>query len=135
MSRILSLLFVGALVPTVCSAEFMAIGPYEAEVCTGFVIKKCSLQRIDAIKKNGEFFEIKKHWNSVNSYEPEKSQSQGRCTMLFSENTVPFFDAKPDFYRYGKNGTGKAAVKRPLHCLVGQRSGTNHYRLMHLNVT
>ena len=80
-----------------CMAEYVAIGPYEGEVCSGFVINKCSLERLDAVKRDGKFYKINKVWNGVDDYKG------GRCVISFSAGEFGFLDSTPDFYQYDEN--------------------------------
>ena len=88
-----------------CFAEYVAIGPFEGEVCKGFVIEFCSFKTLDAIERDGEFYEIKKVWEKVDSFVKGKSESIGRCYLnLNTGGAFGFLNFKPKFYRYNSEG-------------------------------
>lgn len=78
-------------------AEYVAIGPYEGEVCSGFVVEKCSLEIIDTVKRDGQFYEINKAWNNVDDYK------DGRCWISFSKGAFGLADMPPEFYQYDES--------------------------------
>lgn len=92
-----------AFYASTCLADYVATGPYEGEVCAGIVIKKCSLERLDAIRKEGKFYEINKIWKSVDDYK------NGRCWISFGKGSFGFLDGPPEFYQYDENN-----VPRPV---------------------
>lgn len=91
------LLVIAILSPSICIAEYIATGVYEGEVCSGFVIKVCKLERLDAVKRGGQFYHINKVWDKVDSYR------DGRCWIRFGKGSLGILDRAPDFYQYDKN--------------------------------
>lgn len=98
-----TLAIASAFISSTCMADYIASGPYEGEVCAGFVIKKCSLERLDAVKREGKFYEINKSWNNVDDYR------DGRCWISFGKGAFGFLDGPPEFYQYDEN-----KVLRPI---------------------
>ena len=80
-----------------CIADYVATGPYEAEVCSGFIVEKCSLEKLDAVKRNGQFYEINTDWNEVDDYK------DGRCWISVGKGAFGFADKPPEFYQYDEN--------------------------------
>lgn len=88
-----------------CFAEYEAIGPFEGDVCKGVIIKICSLVTLDAIEKDGKFYEIHKVWENVDDFKTEGSNNTGRCFLrLKSGGALSFIKNKPKFYRYNSSG-------------------------------
>jgi hypothetical protein len=84
-----------------CLAEYFAIGPFEGEVCKGFVVEVCSLETLDAIERDGKFYEINKVWEKVDSFKKGKSENIGRCYLrLNNGGAFNFLNSKPNFYQY-----------------------------------
>ena len=57
-------------------AEYAVIGMHEATVCTGWGIKVCSTETIDAVAKGDTVYTLKTLYTDVDEY------SNGRCTMI-----------------------------------------------------
>lgn len=86
-------------------AEYVAIGPFEGEVCKGFVIEVCSLETLDAVERDGKFYEINKVWEKVDSFKKGKSENIGRCYLrLNTGGAFGFLNFKPNFYQYNSAG-------------------------------
>ena len=100
----ISLWIISVFLPSMCMAEYIATGVYEGEVCSGFVIKTCKLERLDAVKRDGKFYNINKVWDKVDEYR------DGRCWIRFGKGAVGFLDSAPDFYQYDKNGELRKVV-------------------------
>ena len=100
--KILIVILAIVFLPSMCMAEYIATGVYEGEVCSGFVIEVCGLERLDAVKRDGKFYKINKVWDNVDYYE------NGRCVIRFGKGMLgvlnDVFDGPPDFYQYDKNG-------------------------------
>lgn len=88
-----------SLIASPCMAEYVATGAYKGEVCTGFIVKTCSLEKLDAVEKDGTFYNINMVWKSVDSYK------NGMCWIRFGKGTLGLFDSPPNFYQYDENGT------------------------------
>ena len=85
---------------TITLARYVATGPYEGEVCKGFIIEACSYERLDAIKKDGQLYNISQSWDKVDEY------SNGRCWFFFRQGaTGKFLNRPPEFYQ--KNDSGE----------------------------
>lgn len=80
----ISLWIISVFLPSMCMAEYIATGVYEGEVCSGFVIETCKLERLDAVKRDGKFYNINKVWDRVDEYR------DGRCWIRFGKGRLVF---------------------------------------------
>lgn len=97
-------LFLILIETSTCIADYIAIGPFEGDVCTGFVVKFCSPVKLDAVKKGGRFYEIKKVWDKVDDYKEGPIEGEGRCWIRSGSGAFGFLNSAPDFYHYDKTG-------------------------------
>lgn len=80
-------------------AAYEATGPFQANVCKGFVIEYCGPTNIDAIEKDGKFYAMRQKWDKVDEFE------NGRCVVRVNEaSPVWFYSTKPNFYSYNEKG-------------------------------
>ena len=63
-----SFLFSLALLTTTVSAEYVRIGPMNATVCNGVVIKSCEQRVVSAVEQGGSLFEPAGSFGSVDSH-------------------------------------------------------------------
>jgi len=108
MTRLIVALLLLLFSPIYSKAEYVATGPFEIYVCRGFVIKSCGREVIDAIKRDGKFYALKKVWEQVDEYGKFTKSIDGKngiCTLRVHERSpVWFFSTKPDFYAYDESG-------------------------------
>lgn len=100
------LIAISFLVSPLAAADFVAVGPIQGNVCTGFVIEACSLQEVHAIKEDGKLFSIGRRYPEVSNYDAGK----GRCWIQTKSVGAGFGSAgvnaamQPDFY--GRDSSG-----------------------------
>ncbi|GAB6194169.1 hypothetical protein [Desulfocastanea catecholica] len=93
-------LLVGMVIfPSKVFAQYEATGPFQANSCKGFVIEICGPTNLDAVEKDGKYYEMKKTWDKVDDYR------NGECLLRVNESSaVWFYSTKPNFYHYNEKG-------------------------------
>lgn len=64
-----------AILPGVALADFIAVGPIEGQICSGFIIESCHFEEITAVKDDGQLYTINRRYPEVSTHD----QSKGRC--------------------------------------------------------
>lgn len=91
-------------------ADYIATSEFTGTVCTGIGVEICSKVKIVAIGKNGELYEIKKTWKSVDEHNANtchiktKFDKAGPFSGLISSYKFP------DFYTYKNNEYEKVSI-------------------------
>lgn len=78
MIRMIGVLF--AILSTPSLADYYAIGEISGTECSGFIIKSCEKNIINAVEKDGNLYEITKKFSNVDRY------SNGKCTIKTKNN-------------------------------------------------
>ena len=79
-------------------ADYIVTGQIDGNVCKFGIV--CSHQRLDAVKKDGEFYTINKRYSSVDEYK------NGRCWIYTKSNFfINLF--KQGFYQEQSDGSYK----------------------------
>ncbi len=100
----LLVLLTSALFSVNSFAIYCATGDIEAHECSGFIIKSCGFTRVDAIEKDGKYYEPARCYKDVNNY----SASKERCWITTKSTGLGFintvFDSvvMPTFYHIDK---------------------------------
>ena len=70
------------------NAEYIAIGDIEGNVCKGFVIEICGLERIDAEKgPDGKLYPIQSRYKDIGKFLPyEQGGNTGYCVIYDTKN-------------------------------------------------
>lgn len=97
---IASVLFLMGMYPSIVFSDYFAVGPFKGWVCRGFGIELCSYKKLDAVKKGGKFFEIKRSWKDVDEYKPGRGSTPGHCVLRVKEGIYSYLTGKQKFYRY-----------------------------------
>ncbi len=64
-----------ALASTNATAEYLATGPIEGNVCWGIGIEICSMKKLDAVKgKDGRLYTISDRFEAVTEYKQDKER-------------------------------------------------------------
>ncbi|MCC8985486.1 MAG: hypothetical protein LM513_02745 [Nitrospira sp.] len=95
-----SILILIGIFPSIAFSDYFAVGPFKGWVCKGFGIELCNYQKLDAVKKGGQFYDIKKSWDKVDEYKPGSGSSPGLCVLRVNEGAFSYLAGKQEFYRY-----------------------------------
>jgi len=93
-----------AALPRSAFSEYVAVGPFQGQVCSGFIIEACGHEKLEAVKKDGKFYEINRVWQRVDEYKPPVKGSSGLCFVRLNEGVSAFLGGRPDFYGYNEAG-------------------------------
>ena len=114
LGKFVMVALIGAIImPMTALADYIAVGPFEGEECTSYVLfDRCKMHSVDAVEgEDGRLYTLQTQYPDVSKYWVRKNGQEMCLISLKAQRRVGFWDEAanmlfggPDFYTKTSGG-------------------------------